>query len=194
MEETNDRRINRTRVALKRAFIELILDKGYDAITIMDIAQRADYNRGTFYKHYTDKDDLLMAIREEILDGLSEALLSPYEGLKRVDAKQIYPSTLKVLQHIEHHKDSFIALLSVKKDFFYDIFQRLRNAMTQDMHIVIEEMDDKMDYDIMLSYRMSAFVGVVMYWVETGFKYSATYIAEQVLIQVNQSLDYIEFR
>ncbi|RUS46920.1 TetR/AcrR family transcriptional regulator [Cohnella sp. AR92] len=193
MEEANDRRINRTRIALKRALVELIHEKGYEAITISDIANRADYNRGTFYKHYLDKEDLLAAIKEEILKDLSEALLAPYEGLERIDAHHIFPSTLRLLEHIEHRKETFIAIVSVNKDFYFDIYNMLRRSMKQEMHIVIKETKDDIDYEIMLSYRMSAFVGVIMHWVENGFKYSANYIAEQVLIQVNRSLDYIEF-
>ncbi|MBB6637472.1 TetR/AcrR family transcriptional regulator [Cohnella thailandensis] len=193
MDDASDRRINRTRSALKSALVELILEKGYGSITIMDIANRADYNRGTFYKHYLDKDDLLAAIKHEILRELSDALLAPYEGLDRVDADKIFPSTLRLLQHIELHKDQFVAMISANKDFYYDIYNMLHNSMMNDMHIVIKETKEQIDYEIMLSYRMSAFVGVIMYWVETGFKYSANYMAEQVLIQVNRSLDYIEF-
>jgi Transcriptional regulator len=193
MDDASDRRTNRTRAALKSALVELILEKGYGSITIVDIANRADYNRGTFYKHYLDKDDLLAAIKFEILRELSDALLAPYEGLDRVDADKIFPSTLRLLQHIEQHRDSFVAMISANKEFYYDIYNMLRNSMKNDMHIVINDTKEQIDYEIMLSYRMSAFVGVIMYWVETGFKYSANYMAEQVLIQVNRSLDYIEF-
>lgn len=129
MEDTNDRRSKRTRLALKVAFIELVLEKGYEATTIMDIASRADYNRGTFYNHYIDKEDLLREIKGEFLQGVSTALLAPYEGMDRVDADKIYPSTLRLLEHIEHHKDQFKALLSVSNDLSYDICNLLKDAM-----------------------------------------------------------------
>ncbi|MCM3130056.1 MULTISPECIES: TetR/AcrR family transcriptional regulator [unclassified Paenibacillus] len=194
MEDTNDRRSKRTRLALKVAFIELVLEKGYEATTIMDIASRADYNRGTFYNHYIDKEDLLREIKGEFLQGVSTALLAPYEGMDRVDADKIYPSTLRLLEHIEHHKDQFKALLSVSNDLSYDICNLLKDAMRNDMHIVMNDSSRSIDYEIMLSYRMPAFVGVIMYWAETDFKYSASYMAEQVMIQTNLSLDYIEFK
>ncbi|GAK42197.1 hypothetical protein TCA2_4689 [Paenibacillus sp. TCA20] len=62
------------------------------------------------------------------------------------------------------------------------------------MHIVMDDSARTIDYEIMLSYRMSAFVGVIMYWADTDFKYSASYMAEQVMIQTNQNLNYIEFK
>ena len=57
-----DRRVGKTRRALKDALTSLTLDKGYDAVTVQDILDRADVGRSTFYGHYVDKDALLMAI------------------------------------------------------------------------------------------------------------------------------------
>ena len=54
-----DRRSRRTRQALHQALIRLIVERGYDEITVGDIADAADSGRSTFYAHFTDKDDLL---------------------------------------------------------------------------------------------------------------------------------------
>jgi AcrR family transcriptional regulator len=59
MEMAIDRRSSRTRSALHRALISLILQKGYDAITIQEIIDEADVGRATFYAHYRSKEDLL---------------------------------------------------------------------------------------------------------------------------------------
>jgi AcrR family transcriptional regulator len=64
-----DRRITRTRFALKQALTELVAEKGYDAVTVEDITSRANLGRTTFYLHYQDKEDLL-------LEGLEEKLVS----------------------------------------------------------------------------------------------------------------------
>jgi tetracycline repressor-like protein len=61
-----DRRIGKTRRALKEALTDLILEKGYEAVTVQDIIDRADVGRSTFYAHFTDKDDLLMAILSDL--------------------------------------------------------------------------------------------------------------------------------
>jgi AcrR family transcriptional regulator len=58
---SDDRRVRRTRDRLHAALIPLILEKGYDAVTIQDLLDRADVGRTTFYAHYRDKDDLLVA-------------------------------------------------------------------------------------------------------------------------------------
>lgn len=69
--EAPDRRVRRTRDALHRALIELMMDGPYDRITVSDVIARADVGRSTFYAHYRDKDELLVVscaehLRKEI--------------------------------------------------------------------------------------------------------------------------------
>lgn len=65
-----DRRAIRTRRALREALIALILEKGYEAITVQDITDRADLNRGTLYLHYRDKQDLLLSSSNDVYNEL----------------------------------------------------------------------------------------------------------------------------
>ncbi|OWK24017.1 hypothetical protein AJ87_27030 [Rhizobium yanglingense] len=53
---TIDRRVGRTKTALHRALISLILERGYDSITVEEICQTANVGRSTFYLHYTSKE------------------------------------------------------------------------------------------------------------------------------------------
>ncbi len=73
-ERQPDRRTRRTRRQLKEALFALILEKGYDAVTIEDITDRADLGRTTFYLHYKDKEDLLVKSIESIAAELIERL------------------------------------------------------------------------------------------------------------------------
>jgi len=61
-----DRRIRKTRRALKEALTDLILEKGYEAVTVQDVIDQADIGRSTFYAHFMDKDELLMAILSDL--------------------------------------------------------------------------------------------------------------------------------
>ena len=68
-----DRRVRRTQEALRDALVGLILEKGYQAITVQDIVDRADVGRSTFYAHFTDKDELLLRGLEELHNALDAA-------------------------------------------------------------------------------------------------------------------------
>ncbi|MDP4106901.1 MAG: helix-turn-helix domain-containing protein, partial [Bacillota bacterium] len=54
-----DRRVLKSQEVIKKAFIELLNEKGFDKMTIQDISDRANVNRRTVYLHYLDKFDLL---------------------------------------------------------------------------------------------------------------------------------------
>ena len=73
-----DRRVGKTRKALKEALTDLILEKGYEGVTVQDIIDRADVGRSTFYAHFIDKDDLLMAILADLeMPGLDPSSWKP---------------------------------------------------------------------------------------------------------------------
>lgn len=65
-----DRRVQRTRTLLRDALMALIIERGYETITVQDITDKADVARATFYLHYKDKDELLMTSMEEVYDDL----------------------------------------------------------------------------------------------------------------------------
>lgn len=57
--EKVDPRVRRTRQSLEQAFVDLLREKGFQAISVQDITRRAGVNRATFYAHFTDKYTLL---------------------------------------------------------------------------------------------------------------------------------------
>jgi AcrR family transcriptional regulator len=60
-----DRRVQRTQQLLKQAFLEVAQEKGFAAMSIQDVTDRANVNRGTFYAHFPDKYALLETILYE---------------------------------------------------------------------------------------------------------------------------------
>lgn len=60
-----DLRVRRTRFAIKQAFIDLVNEKGFESVSVTEIADQAMINRLTFYKHYTDKYDLAQKLIED---------------------------------------------------------------------------------------------------------------------------------
>jgi len=69
-----DRRVVRSRVRLHAVLVELILERGWERVTVQDVCERADVGRSTFYAHYADKEDLLIGGLDLVRDGLLAAL------------------------------------------------------------------------------------------------------------------------
>ena len=65
-----DRRITRSKRALRDALIELMEERSFDGFSVNDLCERADLNRGTFYNHFRDKDDLLAQLEAEVMEDL----------------------------------------------------------------------------------------------------------------------------
>lgn len=65
------RRQRRNREALIRAASDVMSEKGIDAATMLEIADRADVGAGTVYNYFRSKDDLAIAVLEEIMQGLA---------------------------------------------------------------------------------------------------------------------------
>lgn len=73
----NDPRVRRTRQLLQNAFLELLQEKGFSAISVQDITERATVNRGTFYAHFADKYALMDALMREQFQQLLASKLPP---------------------------------------------------------------------------------------------------------------------
>src|SRR5712692_10072592 len=67
-----DRRVQRTRQLLQDALIAMVIEKGYDAVTIQDIIDRANVGRATFYAHFADKETLLHSRLEDLRSFIGE--------------------------------------------------------------------------------------------------------------------------
>ena len=77
-----DRRMERTRKKLTETFIDLALEFGYDRVSVRQLARRAGTGSSTFYRHFRDKDDLLMQIILGLVNGsrgVAEIAQSPRE-------------------------------------------------------------------------------------------------------------------
>src|ERR671911_1971150 len=97
-----DRRVRRTQELLRGALMALIMEKGYDRITVQDILDKADIGRSTFYAHYRDKEDLLLAGFEDIRAALAAERAASESGPGGED--EVLQPLLVVFTHVEGHR------------------------------------------------------------------------------------------
>src|SRR5690348_13436851 len=96
-----DRRKERTRQLLRDALLELISEKGYEAITLQDITDRANVARPTFYLHFKDKQDLLFSSIREIYDDLVARQNNAHKHMNLADAMvDLKQSDASDFQHV----------------------------------------------------------------------------------------------
>ena len=103
MNGKQDRRSQRTRHLLSAAFVELMREKGYSAITVNDLIERANIGRSTFYSHYRDKDDLFVHELDRVIEVLSDRIPEQEE-------MPFFPS-LGLFRHVGEEYELYKALI-----------------------------------------------------------------------------------
>lgn len=103
----NNLRIRRTRKLLREALIELIEERGFAALTIGEITERAMVSRAAFYRNYQDKYDLVEQIFEEAMSALLGAV-------GELGLEHPTESWIAFFEHIERYERLYRALLGKK--------------------------------------------------------------------------------
>lgn len=130
MTQGEDRRVKRTRSALRSAFLELIDVKGYDETSIRDVVDRADVGRATFYKHYADKEDLLRQSLAELAEHLRASMQDECSADGSAERGDALAFSLATLEHIAQVKPMFTALLASRgsqlvQELFLEVLEEI---------------------------------------------------------------------
>ncbi|AJP05041.1 TetR family transcriptional regulator [Streptomyces cyaneogriseus subsp. noncyanogenus] len=108
-----DRRTRRSRRALAAALVELVLERGFTALTVEDITERADVARATFYAHFRDKEDLFARVTSDLLAELGERLAPAVaDSAVGFTGKPV----LEMLRHAREERDLYRIVLRGEGD------------------------------------------------------------------------------
>lgn len=198
VEQSIDKRVRKTRSALKDSLISLMQEKDFRDISVTDIVEKADVNRGTFYRHYQYKEELLDDLIEEVLTDLVKSYREPYEKVEIFDVKNLTASAIKIFEHVSAHSRFYTMIIksNALPGFQNRICQELKKLSLQDLFPA--ERNVQRNQAMFASYHSYAIFGMIMEWVDGGFTYSPSYMAEQLLdilhfptpqpIQMNKAL------
>lgn len=174
-----DRRVQRTRELLRQALIALIRERGYDAVTIQEIADRANVGRTTFYLHYPSKDDLFLDCHDAILSQFQlnpgaylsrEALRSPEAPAGMVQAYRHLLEARTLLAPILQGKDSLLILRRLRDRSAEEITGQLRTSFA--------EADSTIPLVLLGSYLAGAQIALVHWWLEKRQPHSPEQLAQ----------------
>jgi AcrR family transcriptional regulator len=174
---STDRRVERTRELLQHALIQLIDERGYDAITIEDVVTRANMGRTTFYLHYHSKDDLFMSCHEAVVGRLHlssvhsrEALLAPEAPLEMLATYRALLATRALVQPVFRGKDSELILRRIR--------EQSAHAITQSLSAAFAGAASTTPMDLLAHYLAGAQIALVQWWLETRQPHSPELLAQ----------------
>jgi AcrR family transcriptional regulator len=197
-----DRRIHRTKRMLKEALFALILEKGYDGVTVEDITQKADLGRTTFYLHYRDKEDLLLksidAIADDLLGQISRTNLLARDARSIpsfIEMRQMNP-VLLVFQHAGVNASLYQIILrggsatSAAGRFREIISTAAKAFFGTNLKQAALNQEPGVPLDVLANYFAGSLLSLVTWWLENGMPYPPEQMASifrQLFFQGAQS-------
>ena len=124
-----DRRVQRTREQLLNALLALIRERGFEALSVQDIIDRANVGRATFYAHFDNKEDLLVSGLEEFRTAIREHQRRLRQQ-SAVGAAEPFLFSRELFDHVAGHRDVFAAMVGKRSGA---VVQRLMHRILLDL-------------------------------------------------------------
>lgn len=165
-----DRRVRKSKRAIKQAFIQLLTENNLDRITIQQISDLADVNRGTFYLNYEDKYALLDEMENEQIEEIKG-----YVDIRKMDLstktsgrfiEEFANKVIKnVITHIEQNMEFYQVILNLERKS--QIEEQLADIVRSNIKHLIGNKDNVFGIpeNYYLSYVVGSMMSMIKYWV-----------------------------
>ncbi len=172
MSEKKDRRVRYTKMVLKQSLLTLLRDRPIEKITVKEICELADINRGTFYTHYTDPYDLLAHIENELY---SEILAAIESSLK---AEAISGLLEEIFEYIVKNAELCKILFGDygDKEFIRRVMFIARDQSVAQWKKLMPSVTDE-QLDLLYMFYANGCVAMIQYWLQNGMKESPRELA-----------------
>jgi len=178
--QKSDRRVKRTQELLQKALLDLIDERGYDALTIQEIVDRANVARTTFYVHYGSKDDLFMSCHESIISEFKSTQLFPHPLSAEELLSPETPSRLiSAYQHLNEARPRLNPIFQGKDGAL--LLRRIRDQSAQEIEanrrVAFAESEAGISLELLATYLAGAQIALVQWWLEKRQPYTAEKLA-----------------
>lgn len=154
-----DRRQQKTRNAIFKAFSKLLEKKRYEHITVQEIIDEADIGRSTFYAHFETKDHLLKSMCSDIFEHIFAGNACEYME----KTEDLTSRLAHILWHLNEHKNDIIGILSSEsKDIFMGY---LKEYLTELFSLYLSDFNLDIPKDFLLNYLTGSFSETILWWV-----------------------------
>lgn len=175
-EQKQDRRVRRTKKLLKDSLISLMAEKEFKNISVKDITDLADLNRGTFYLHYNDTYHLLQDVEDEVLHDFQEmidAYISPTE------AHSLLPVMEPMIRYVAEH--TAICKILFENSISTDFINRLHSLIHANGRGLIKMLYPDADEAVMgyfFEFITYGLTGMLKWWIDSGRQLPEAQLAE----------------
>lgn len=177
-EETQDRRIKRTKMLLQNALVDLLLEKAVGKISVKELTQKADVNRSTFYLHYLDIYDMLEQMENEFVETIQGFFHDFFTPLPTSMPLTLF---VNISEWLEQDKEYYVKLLrgSASGYIFEELESRIRDEFLTLLYLIFLD-EESLDLRTRVNFTVSGTVGVLRMWVMEGGNISLVELSETI--------------
>jgi len=174
-----DRRVQRTRKLLRDALMNLIMEDGYDAISIQDITEKANLGRATFYLHFKDKDELLLDVMEQFIDDFMEQVPQISEAQWRLDDTK---ALVRLFDFAAEHYDLYRILIIGSGGI--TAANQLRRSVAENIADFIRQEIDELGAkpvvptEFIANHFAGSLLATIYWWLDSDLSYTPEEMAE----------------
>jgi AcrR family transcriptional regulator len=177
MTQNSDPRVRRTQTLIRDAFMELVIEQGFDNITVRAISERAHINRATFYRHYTDLHDLVA----RLTDILFVDVLAQFGEEVGNDAMK---SWIILFEHVAQYAPFYQAVMG--KGGIPEFRERVQESVEKELSSRLpdwgfDETNLKMPLSLPIRYLAAAQVGFIQWWLENEMPFPPQEAAQYLI-------------
>lgn len=185
-----DRRKRRTLNAIQNACLTLLYEKSFDELTVLDISEKADISRGTFYLHYVDKYDMLDQFEQQLIQKIQHIF---QEHIKDIHSpidliKSRYPTIVQMFTCFKEERELFQILSKTRgvtqiQKQLGDLLQMVFNTVPA---ITLGSKDSNFPSQFFIPILASIIISATQQWLEVSDEHTPEQLAKSILnIMVN---------
>ena len=163
-----DRRVERTGQLLRGALVALIREKGFEALTVQEIIDRANVGRATFYAHFDNKDDLLVSGFEDLRDSLRARQREAFTRGRTIEDR-VFAFSREVFAHTNEHRDVFRAMVGKRSGAVVErvLHKLLIELLREDVTGAVgRPRRHGVQAEALVQFLAGALFGLLMWWLD----------------------------
>jgi AcrR family transcriptional regulator len=174
MPRAKDRRVERTQQLIRGALRSLIEEKGFEALTVQQIIDRANVGRATFYAHFDNKEDLLASGFEDLRASLKARQRNALSRGGSVE-ERVFAFSQEMFAHANEYRDVFRAMVGQQSGA---TVQRLLHKLL--VYLVRDDVkgtvaragNSAVPTEALVRFIAGALFGLLMWWLDGNMRLS----------------------
>ncbi len=187
-----DQRIKVTKILIGQALGSLAKEKSLSEITVKELCEKAQINRGTFYSHYKDINDLVTKIKIEFVNSFKDTLLPLFQNPTK-DKLTSADLINSIISFFDANKDLCRIIIKDKdSEAYLSELLKIGNAVVNSVYPKAFVAKSAEDVNLYYLYVSGGSVYILIDWIKNDFKTPKDVLAQKINKLISCSLAFLD--